>query len=182
VGALFCVAGVLALFEIIYSFSQNRINLNFAVLLLPIGIGLLMGKSGARWWARISIYIGYLLLAISVLTAIFSIENVYFVMGDTVLRGAAAMPFYLFILMLIGALLTVVKRVLYSAKASEFFVEKEAVERANEPVSDFSKFLNQHPEFRNHPPNEQWKEFEQWMENRRTQAPPVIQVIPEAKN
>ena len=52
IGILFIVGGGLAAWEILADLFRNRVNLNFGVLMLPVGIGLLNGKASSRKWAK----------------------------------------------------------------------------------------------------------------------------------
>lgn len=55
IGLLFCLSGILAIWDVLSGICQNRLSLNFAVLLLPVGIGLLRGRQRSQWWARFCI-------------------------------------------------------------------------------------------------------------------------------
>lgn len=53
IAVIFIVAGTLSGIEIIYDLYHGSLNLNFAVLMLPVGIGLLKGKAASRTWAKV---------------------------------------------------------------------------------------------------------------------------------
>jgi len=53
IGSIFIIAGSLSGVEIIYDLFHGKLNLNFAVLMLPVGIGLMKGKASSRTWARV---------------------------------------------------------------------------------------------------------------------------------
>jgi len=68
IGVIFIIAGCLAAWEIVYDLFHDHLNLNFAVLMIPVGIGLLKGRSSSRRWAKFwiglaSLMIGLLLVA-----------------------------------------------------------------------------------------------------------------------
>lgn len=52
IGAIFIIAGCLAACGIVYDLFHGRLNLNFAVLMTPVGFGLLRGRSSSRGWAK----------------------------------------------------------------------------------------------------------------------------------
>ena len=67
IGILFLLGGGLAAWEIVYDLFHDHVNLNFAVLMIPVGIGLLKGRASSRGWAKFwiglfSLVIGGLLI------------------------------------------------------------------------------------------------------------------------
>ena len=72
---LFCLAGMLAIWEVISDLVHSHLNLNFAVFLLPVGIGLLRGKPRSQWWARFWFILGYILCALLVVMVLVSPGN-----------------------------------------------------------------------------------------------------------
>lgn len=52
IGTIFIIAGCLAACGIVYDLFHERLNLNFAVLMTPVGFGLLSGRSSSRGWAK----------------------------------------------------------------------------------------------------------------------------------
>lgn len=46
------VGGCLAAWEVIYDLFHSHVNLNFTVLMFPVGIGLLKGRASSRGWAK----------------------------------------------------------------------------------------------------------------------------------
>ncbi len=63
IGALFILVGASALFELVQDLMHRRISLNFAVLMIPVGIGLLKGRASSRSWAKF--WIGLFLLVVT---------------------------------------------------------------------------------------------------------------------
>jgi hypothetical protein len=53
VGWAFIAIGLLAAWDIIEDALNSRVNLNLTVLMIPVGIGLLRGRSSSRYWALI---------------------------------------------------------------------------------------------------------------------------------
>lgn len=52
IGAIFIIAGCLAVCGIVYDLFHGRLNFNLAVLMAPVGFGLLSGRSSSRGWAK----------------------------------------------------------------------------------------------------------------------------------
>jgi hypothetical protein len=52
IGTLFIIGGCVAAWEVIYDLFHSHVNLNFAVLMIPVGIGLLKGRASSRGWAK----------------------------------------------------------------------------------------------------------------------------------
>lgn len=63
IAGLCCLIGVLALYDFVLPFIYfQHISVNLAWLLIPVGIGLFLGKESALMWAKIWCLIGYVLL------------------------------------------------------------------------------------------------------------------------
>lgn len=52
IGILFVISGLWTGFEIVRDLFNDRLNLNFGVLMAPVGFGLMRGQSSSRGWAR----------------------------------------------------------------------------------------------------------------------------------
>jgi uncharacterized membrane protein len=75
---LFCILGVLCLWDAVRAILGQWVSLGFIFwLLLPVGIGLLRGKSAARSWARLLIAIGYCICALAVVVAALHPDSLY---------------------------------------------------------------------------------------------------------
>jgi hypothetical protein len=113
--------GILAIWTIVSDLVRSHINLNFAVLLLPVGIGLLRGRASSQWWARFWIILGYILVGFLVVLAIlfpYAINATW--RGETI-RGPAAVPYVIGLSVLACVPLVIIHRLLYSEKAIAFF-------------------------------------------------------------
>jgi hypothetical protein len=121
IGLLFCLAGLGAAWDVLHGLSSGKINLNFAVCLLPVGIGLLRGKARSCWWARFWIILGYiscgLLLALPLAAPHWARAS----LGEREVQGSAAIPFVLAFVLVFAVLLYAVHRLLYSGKAQAYF-------------------------------------------------------------
>jgi hypothetical protein len=87
IGFLFILGGALALFEVIRNLSHGRINFNFAALMIPVGIGLLKGRSSSRSWAKF--WVGFFVVVASALLVAytFSPDNWHVRFGSDELHG-----------------------------------------------------------------------------------------------
>ena len=121
IGLAFCLGGGLAIWDVLSDLFRSHFNLNFAVLLLPVGIGLLRGKSSSRWWARFWIILGYIGCAILIGAAIFAPSNVNASWFDRELSGSEAVPYVIGGSIFFALLFYLIHRLLYSPKADEHF-------------------------------------------------------------
>lgn len=120
-GLLFLLGGLSALWSIIEAGMEGRIYLNFAVLTLPVGIGLLCGSPAAQWWARFCIVLGYLLVAALACLSLAYPQNARAVWFGTEMVGKSAVPYCLLVSALGAVGLGICHRLLYSAKACAYF-------------------------------------------------------------
>ncbi|WP_309396503.1 hypothetical protein [Cerasicoccus maritimus] len=123
IAVLFCLLGISAIWEVAEGLTRNFYNFNFAVCLLPVGIGLWKGKRSSLGWAKFWIYLSYLSAAVGMIMAlaIGGGGDLTFTWGDTVLHGSEALLFVIpFALGLLGALVTV-HWLLKSPTSEEFF-------------------------------------------------------------
>jgi hypothetical protein len=88
IGSLFILGGALALFQMALDLSHSRIRLNFAVLMIPVGIGLLKGRFSSRFWAKV--WIGFFVVFVSALLLAYPFfsESYHVRFGSEELHGA----------------------------------------------------------------------------------------------
>lgn len=70
VAVLFVIGGILALLDVLVSLSQGNININFGVLGILIGSGLLRFSRGWRTCALVSLWIAFAALLVFALLAL----------------------------------------------------------------------------------------------------------------
>ena len=128
IGILFCLGGLLAIWEVLSDLFQSHINLNFAVFLLPVGIGLLRGKPRSQWWARFWIILGYIFCVVLVVIVVVSPGNAHASWFGREIRGSSAVPCALLVSALFAAFLSVLHRLLYSKRAITYFHQSTANE------------------------------------------------------
>jgi hypothetical protein len=121
IGVLFVVCGLFAIWSVLSGLANNRINLNFAVLMLPVGVGLLRGKRSSQWWARFWIILGYCMMGLLVMLAFAMPHNVNATWFGNRIRGPSAIPYVIFVAIVFTAVLNVVHRLLYSEKSNAYF-------------------------------------------------------------
>lgn len=88
-GVLFIIGGFLAVCGIIYDLLHDHLNLNFAVLMMPVGFGLLKGRSSSRRWARFWIGLFSLVSAILLICYPFFGDSYSVSWFDTELEGTS---------------------------------------------------------------------------------------------
>ena len=121
IGLVFCLGGCVAIWEVVSDLLQSHINLNFSVLLLPVGIGLIRGRSRSRWWARFWLILGYVGCALLIGVALISPENVSATWFGHEFSGSEAIPYAIAGSICLTLLFYFVHRLLYSPKASAYF-------------------------------------------------------------
>lgn len=118
----FILGGLGAIFHVVTSLIQGTININFAILWLPVGIGLLRGRYSSMMWARFWCLLamgGCLLLAI---LALMKSENAKFFWFDQTIDGSAAVPYCLAGAAFAGAWTFLTYRLLKSRPAEDYCV------------------------------------------------------------
>lgn len=120
-GILFILAGILAVWEVVSDLMNSHLNLNFAVFLLPVGIGLLKGKRSSRSWAKFWIILGYLLCGLLSVLAMVAPGNAHAYWPGHEVRGPAAVPYVLLFAALLALFLMVMQMLLRSDKANAYF-------------------------------------------------------------
>lgn len=121
IGILYCLFGALAIWDVISKLFDSHINLNFAVFLLPVGIGLLKGKPSSRKWAIFWIVLGYLFCLLMIVLALISPQNLTATWFDRVIKGHEAVPYVLASVAALGTILVIIHKLLYSERASAYF-------------------------------------------------------------
>ncbi len=121
IGVLFVACGLIAIWGVISGLAHNNISLNFAVLMLPVGVGLLRGKRSSQWWARFWIILGYCMMGLLVLLAFAMPQNVSATWFGNRIRGPSAIPYVIFVAIVFTVVLNVVHRLLYSEKSNAYF-------------------------------------------------------------
>ena len=121
IGLLFCLGGILATWDVLSGLFHSCLSINFAVLLLPVGIGLLRGKPSSQWWARFWIILGYILCGALVIFVTFSPGSASATWFNTKLQGPEAVPYVIGMALFFAVILFVLHQLLYSEKANRFF-------------------------------------------------------------
>jgi hypothetical protein len=121
IGLLFVICGLLAIWDVIAGLAHSKFNLNFAVLMLPVGIGLLRGKKSSQWWARFWIILGYCAMGLLILLAIAEPQSVYATWFGTQVRGPSAIPYVICVATVFTGVLIVLHRLLYSQRSNAYF-------------------------------------------------------------
>ena len=121
IGIVYCLAGLLAAWDIITGAFESRLSLNFMVLLLPVGYGLLRGKSRSRWWARFWLILGYGFCLLFAAVALIEPQKMSAYWIEHRVRGDDAVPWVLLSATALLFAFVFCHRMLYSDKANRFF-------------------------------------------------------------
>jgi len=124
IGILYCLFGAGAVWDIVTAAIEGHVHLNFTILMLLVGIGLLKGKKRSRSWARFWIVIGFLGIALILGFAIFDPRNISWTWDGDTIKGSRALPYAYGFCAAFFVSLIVVHKLLYSAKANAFFDRK----------------------------------------------------------
>lgn len=122
VGLLFILGGLGAILNVVTSLIQGTININFGILLLPVGIGLLRGRYASMMWARFWCLLGMGACLLLAILALMKSENAKFIWFDQTIDGPAAVPYCLAGAAFFGALIFLVYRLLKSRQAEDYCI------------------------------------------------------------
>lgn len=143
IGILFILCGLSAGWEIIRGLMNDKINLNFGVLTLFTGIGLLRGVPRSRISAKVWIGIGYTICAVFVCIAFFSIDSLTFTSGSTIVRGPDALLPFSIVLVTFFTLLLIMHTALNTPKAIAY-CDREYSAEAFQPRQPLLATLRKH--------------------------------------
>lgn len=122
---LFIIGGILAVIEVMVALTQNRISINFGVLGLFIGPGLLKLRRGWRTCALVFLWIGLIIFPIIFLLGLSGTVPGYFeVFGVKVARipswwvSVGVIPFFLLVLWIYRVLTRPEIRALFGLSSS----------------------------------------------------------------
>lgn len=114
---LFIIVGLLSAWDIISGFWEKRISLNFGVLFIFLGRGLLRLQPAALTWALAITFLGWIGLAVFMIISLFG--EVRF--GNEVLTGAPRLFVLLGFAIIYGAILTWMTVVLRRKEIEDLF-------------------------------------------------------------
>ena len=143
IGILFCSGGAFAIWEVVSDLFRSHINLNFAVLMLPVGVGIMKGKKSSQWWGRFWIILGYLGCIIVVGASLISPQNVTATGFGEEINGTEAVPYVLIGALIFAILFVTIHRLLYSDIAHAYFCRESEPDDADNPVKSPENPRNQ---------------------------------------
>ncbi len=120
-GGLFLLLGLAAVATTVRQFQEGTVNINLAILLIPIGVGLLLGWRSCLAWAKIVIGCGWALLAVAGILAVAKPEAAIARWGGQIYRGSEALPSVLGITLALATVLYGLWWLLQSAPTRRYF-------------------------------------------------------------
>ena len=121
ISLLFIAFGLLAIWSVIVDLTHSKLSLNFAVFLLPVGIGLLRGKKSSQWWARFWVILGYCLVGGMIAIAFAAPQELHVNWFGNRIHGPSAVPYAIMCIAVPASVLVLVHLMLYSKKSNAFF-------------------------------------------------------------
>jgi hypothetical protein len=165
VAVLFILGGFSAAIEVIASLMNNRININFGVLGIFIGIGLFRLSQGWRTCALVFTWIG--LIAAPIIGLLFighSGPLDFSVFGQKIGHASKELGVAMILVIFIYSIWQY--RTLTRRDVRLLFMDRDNTEERMEVHSGlFEEFLLLHPEFRSADSRIQWGAFHKWVNN-----------------
>lgn len=121
VGLLFCLGGAFAIWDIVEDLTRSTINFNLSVLLLPVGIGLLRGKTSSLGWAKFWIVLGWLVCGLGIVLVFIFPQKAYVTWFDNKIQGPEAVPLVVGVALAVILALLVMYILLASDKSKAYF-------------------------------------------------------------
>ena len=124
-GILYILFGVLAIVEMIMKMRPpQHIHIAFHIFLLPVGIGLLRGKSSSLKWAKIWVFIGYFICAVAAVMACLKAELCQVTFNNRVIiSGIAALPYVMLVIIVSVGILRLIHKLLDSEKSRAYCLQ-----------------------------------------------------------
>ena len=91
-GLLYAMGGVLAIWQVVEAGLGGTVSLNFAVFLLPVGLGLLAGKLSSLSWAKFWVGFGWAVIVLALVVAVIRPDVVHSSWNGRELTGRDALP------------------------------------------------------------------------------------------
>ena len=121
IGLLFIILGLSEVVKVLFGLWQDKFIWNFNVLMAPVGVGLLLGKSSSRWWAQFWIIFLYVGLAIMLCNTVSQPDHIRFTWFSNPVQFASPQLYLLIIEIVYALLLISVHVLLYSKKSNNYF-------------------------------------------------------------
>ena len=125
IGWLFILSGASTALGMLWGFFHGRINLNFAVLMIPVGLGLLRGRASSISWARFWIGLVTFGCALLLLLYPFAGDSMHVRWFSTELHGVARHAVAVIFPSMFVALGVWVWRVLGSPLTHQFMLSRD---------------------------------------------------------
>jgi hypothetical protein len=123
VGGLFCLVGGMVLCKILWELSQNRPFFDLLVLMLPVGIGLLKGRTSSKWWATLWLMFCYGMCLVFIVMDLANPGHVTVRGFGHEIEGGYSRPLFLSSAIAMGVVFIVMHYLLASRKSADYFRE-----------------------------------------------------------
>ncbi|RYD39850.1 MAG: hypothetical protein EOP85_15245 [Verrucomicrobiaceae bacterium] len=124
VGALFCLVGGAVICQILWDLFHHRLSFDLTVLMLPVGVGLLRGRTSSKWWATLWCIYGYGMSLIFVMLDLLEPGRVTLKVFGHEVEGGYPRPLFLTLAILMAAGFMTMHYLLASRKSAEYFREQ----------------------------------------------------------
>ena len=177
IALLFCLFGVWAIIGIVVGIFNNHLNIHLSFFMLPVGIGLFKGKPSSRWWARFWIILGYLLCGAMLILGTAKPSWIHADWFGRKLEGSEALLYMWIASFAMLAVLILLHKLLYSAKAEAYFSRASVQPVITDPVMEsdrnlrrenamdhklYTEFMLSSPEVDSLPAKERHEQFRRW--------------------
>ena len=124
IGVLFCFTGGLMLGHMLWSLAKGTLVLNPLALMVPVGIGLLRGKTNSQWSATLWLVLGYCTCLVLIVAELTRPGEIHIRWQGVDWRGQYSGAVLIGCCLLAGGVLAGMHWLLRSARADAYFREK----------------------------------------------------------
>ena len=126
-GLLFAMGGVLAIWQVVEAAMGRTVSLNFAVFLLPVGLGLLAGKLSSVSWAKFWVGFGWAVIVLALVVAVIRPEVVHSSWNGREMTGRDALPMVFGVSAGVAVMLYGIWRLLKSEPTEAYVAAREGL-------------------------------------------------------
>ena len=142
IAIIFIILGSLSAIEMVYALFSNSLNIQFTVLMIPIGLGLWKGRSSSRSWAKFWIGLFFITSALLLLLYPFVGDTMIFRWIDKEIFGLPRLVFAIgypiSVLLLSRWMWTQLTSPNFSPFFDDYLIERTSLEQTN-PSNETNK-------------------------------------------